>query len=117
MGKPQYLIDSNTVIDYLNDKLLESGNRLLNEVVDQMPQVSVVTKIEVLGFNTKTEKAQQMLIDFIEVGFVYGLDDEVVNQTITLRKNYRMPSLLLLLSSMASLSSPAMPKILKIYKA
>ena len=51
MGQPQYLIDSNAVIDYLGNKLPAKGMEFMDSVIDEVPNLSVVTKIEVLGFN------------------------------------------------------------------
>jgi hypothetical protein len=45
MEQPQYLIDTNTVIDYLGNKLPASGMDFMNTVIDAVPNVSVVTKI------------------------------------------------------------------------
>jgi hypothetical protein len=46
MEQPQYLIDSNAVIDYLGNKLPLRGMDFMNDVVDAIPNFSVVTKIE-----------------------------------------------------------------------
>ena len=54
MGKG-YLIDSNAVIDYLMDKLTRKGMDFMDEVVTEVPNVSIITKIEVLGFSTSVE--------------------------------------------------------------
>ncbi len=51
MEQPQCLIDTNAVIDYLGSRLPASGMDFMNKVIDAVPNVSVVTKIEVLGFN------------------------------------------------------------------
>lgn len=55
MEQPQYLIDTNVVIDYLGQKLSVSGMNFMNTIIDNIPNVSVVTKMEVLGFNTPVE--------------------------------------------------------------
>jgi len=46
-----YLIDTNVVIDYLDNKLPASGMSFMHRIVDSVPNVSVITKIEVLRFN------------------------------------------------------------------
>ena len=55
MEQPQYLIDTNAVIDYLGQKLPDSGMAFMNSVVDAIPVISVITKIEVLGFKAPAE--------------------------------------------------------------
>ena len=49
MGQ-RFLIDSNVVIDYLKGTLPLSGMNLMNHIVDDLLLLSVITKIEVLGF-------------------------------------------------------------------
>lgn len=63
MGK-QYIIDSNGVIDYLSGKLPKEGMAFMNQVIDDIPNISVITKIVVLGYKT-TKKANQLLTEFV----------------------------------------------------
>ncbi len=46
MGK-RYLIDSNAVIGYLDNKIPEQGMELMNTVIDSIPNISVINKIEI----------------------------------------------------------------------
>lgn len=61
----------------------------MNDVVNDIPKVSIVTKIEVLGFNT-TPDAYKILADFFEDALVLPLSDEVVQKTIELRKSHKI---------------------------
>ena len=85
MEQSQYLIDTNTVIDYLGKKLPEKGMNFMNTIIDAMPNVSVVTKIEVLGFNAPAEHSQ-MLNDFMNDAIVLDLSNNVVDTCIVIRK-------------------------------
>jgi hypothetical protein len=51
MGRSGYLIDSNAIIDFLGERLPDSGMEFLSQVIDDTPSISVITKIEVLGYN------------------------------------------------------------------
>jgi predicted nucleic acid-binding protein len=88
MGK-QYLIDSNALIDYLAGKLPENGKKFMDEIVDEIPNISVITKIEVLGFKT-TNKAEELLNGFMDDSIIIGLTDEIVEQTIKIRKEHKI---------------------------
>lgn len=88
MGQ-QYLIDSNAVIDYLSGKLPKNGMSFMNQVINDIPNISVITKIEVLGYKT-TPKAYQLLTGFIDDSVVFGLSDDVVEQTIKIRKEHKI---------------------------
>ena len=46
-----YLIDNNTIIHYLNASLPASSMLFLHDVVDDQCNISVISKIETLGYN------------------------------------------------------------------
>ncbi len=85
MGK-KFLIDTNAIIDFSENKLPTGGKTFLSQVLDNEPCISVVTKIELLGF----AGIAQPIIDFVNESMVIGLTDEVVEQTITLRRKYKI---------------------------
>jgi predicted nucleic acid-binding protein len=88
MEQPQYLIDTNAVIDYLGNKLPASGMDFMNTVIDAVPNISVVTKIEVLGFNAP-EQHYQLLTNFINDATVLDLSSNVVEASIDIRKKHK----------------------------
>jgi predicted nucleic acid-binding protein len=88
MEQPQYLIDTNTAIDYLSKKLPNAGMAFMNDVVDSMPNVSVVTKIEMLGFNASDEH-YKLLSDFMNDSIVLDLTESIVDTSIVIRKIYK----------------------------
>jgi predicted nucleic acid-binding protein len=88
MEQPQYLIDTNAVIDYLGQKLPTSGMDFMNNIIDEVPNISVVTKIEVLGFNAPSEH-YQLLKDFMSDATIFELSENIVDATINLRKNHK----------------------------
>lgn len=84
-----YLIDSNAVIYYLSGKLPESGMKFMNQVINEVPIISVITQIEVLGYKT-TPEASALLNNFVKDSVVIGLSNEIVEQTIDIRKNNKI---------------------------
>jgi predicted nucleic acid-binding protein len=88
MEQPQYLMDTNVVIDYLGNKLLASSMDFMNDVIDAVPHISVITKIEVLGFNAP-EQHYTILSDFINDAIVFDLSNNVVEASIVIRKKYK----------------------------
>ena len=85
-----YLLDTNTIIYYLQAALPEKAMRQLHTIVDEQPLVSVITKIELLGFNAASIEEQTVTETFIGAALLFNLDDAVTNQTIALRKQYRI---------------------------
>ncbi|MBK9255040.1 MAG: type II toxin-antitoxin system VapC family toxin [Saprospiraceae bacterium] len=88
MEQPQYLIDTNAVIDYLGNKFPVSGMDFMNGIIDAVPQVSVISKIELLGFNT-LDKHYNTISNFIKDSTVLDLTNNVVEATIEIRKNHK----------------------------
>ena len=60
-----YVIDSNTVIDYLSGQIPIDGMSFMNNIINETPIVSVMTQIEVLGFNNPAE-IEILLEQFME---------------------------------------------------
>ncbi|MBC6492659.1 type II toxin-antitoxin system VapC family toxin [Flavihumibacter stibioxidans] len=88
MEQPQYLIDTNAVIDYLGKKLPSPAMDFMNGVIDAVPNVSVITKIEVLGFNAPDEH-YQLLAGFMNDATVLDLTSTLVDTSIDIRKKYK----------------------------
>ena len=88
MEQPQYLIDTNAVIDYLGEKLPASGMAFMNNIINAVPQLSVVSKIEVLGFNAPAEY-YQLLTNFMNDATIVPLTEDIVNESINVRKKHK----------------------------
>lgn len=82
-------MDSNIVIDYLGGKLPADGIEFLDKVVNDVPEVSVITKIEVLGF-AMPPQANQLLTDFFNDATIHPLSKPIVQKTIDLRKTHKI---------------------------
>lgn len=85
-----YLLDTNTVINFLGASLPVAGMQLLNTTVDDNPIVSIITKIETLGFNFKSMEEQTIVEMFINGSTVIDLSDDIVSKTIEIRKTKKI---------------------------
>ena len=81
MGE-RYLLDSNTVVDYLAERLPKKGHSFVEEITNTAFNVSVISRIEVLGH----ESANEVLYDFLNLAETFALSDAVANQAIEIRK-------------------------------
>lgn len=88
MEQSQYLIDTNAVIDYLSQKLPLTGMEFMNKIIDKVPNISVISKIEVLGFNAP-EQHYQLLANFMHDATILDLTNSVVDVSIDIRKKYK----------------------------
>ena len=85
MAEQYFLIDSNCIIDYLGNRLPQSGMAFLNEVIDGVANVSVISKLEVLGFDAP-EDDYKLLTEFFDEALVLYLTEEIVQECISIRK-------------------------------
>jgi len=86
MGKG-YLIDTNTVIDYLDNKLPEANSILIDE---NTPRISVITRMELLGWTLATKEQLQVLEQFINASVVYDLTEPIIVRAIELRQSNKI---------------------------
>jgi predicted nucleic acid-binding protein len=77
----QYLLDSNVIIGYLDNKLPLAGMAFVSDIVDKRPYISVISQIEVLRFNAPA-RAMKVLSDFVDSSIILSLDDSIVKATI-----------------------------------
>ncbi len=89
MGNKKYLIDTNVAIEYLGETLPEEGLVFLDSVVDNEYYFSVINKMELLGFPDINSEEELKFLEMINMANVINLDDEIINKTIEIRKNYR----------------------------
>ena len=82
MGK-KYLLDSNVIIGYLDNKLPIEGMEFVSNIVDDVPNMSVISQIEILRYNAPAQ-AMKVLNDFVNSSIVLPLDDAIVQKTIEL---------------------------------
>jgi predicted nucleic acid-binding protein len=85
-----YLLDTNVVIDYFKAALPEKSMQLLSTILDEQPVISVITQIEVLGFNNPNVNEVAILSQLVQEAEIINLTNAVINQTIELRKQYRI---------------------------
>ncbi len=88
MGEIRYLIDTNAVIDYLGNGFPPAGMDFMHGVMDNIPAISVITKIELLGFNTNPLH-YQILESFVQDAQVFDLTEGVVESCIKIRKEHK----------------------------
>jgi predicted nucleic acid-binding protein len=80
MGQ-EYLIDTNIVVDYLNGNLPSKTKSFRRKLVNDIPKISVITKIEVLSFK-KDEESSQMVADFVDCSITQELTKEITETAI-----------------------------------
>lgn len=80
-----FLIDTNVLIDFTSSILPKSGEEYLNEIMDNKFIISFITYIEFLAFNNATNETE----DFISLADIIEINKAIINEAISIRKNYR----------------------------
>jgi hypothetical protein len=89
MGK-RYLIDTNTIIDFLGNKLSSTVIDWLEQIIDNQEHcLSVINKIELLSFNG--DPAEMAITKaFIADATLLPITDSIIDTTIDIRKTKKV---------------------------
>lgn len=82
-----YLIDTNAIIDYLNDKLPEKSALFFEGIEIQL---SVISRMELLAWPNASETHLRVLEEFITASTVFSLHEPIIVESIRIRKNFRI---------------------------
>ena len=85
-----YLLDSNTVIDYLEGKMPVRALEEMDKIIDQKARISVITQMEILGWFGATSVQLNLLNEFVADAIVFDLTPEMINRTIKIRQQYKI---------------------------
>ena len=89
MGK-RYLTDTNAIQDYLQEAYPEKGLIKMDRVLAIEANISIISKIEILSYKPEDDNFAKRLQSFVDASNLFYLDEDVVENTIKLRKEYRM---------------------------
>jgi predicted nucleic acid-binding protein len=83
------LVDSNVIIDYVSNRIPEKSAKQLDNYFNSNFSVSIISKIEVLGFNTPEYELEQ-LESFFQLSSIVYIDEAVADKTIEIRRMKRI---------------------------
>jgi predicted nucleic acid-binding protein len=83
----KYLLDTNTTIDYLDNKLPIHSTELIDKITIY---ISVISRMELLVWPNASIDHLQILNLFIKASVVYNLDEAIILKTVELRKTYKI---------------------------
>ncbi len=85
MGK-EYLIDTNAVIDYLDNKLPDKAGELMDGIDSR---ISVITRMELLSWPGASQEQTLILNEFINASEVFALEEPVIVKAVDIRKTFK----------------------------
>jgi len=84
------VFDSNILIYYLNGSLNDSVRRQVEDMIKLGSFISVITRIEVLGWSKNTAASLSSAKDLLMCINEQALSEEIVTLCIQLRQNYSL---------------------------
>ncbi len=81
--RPLILLDTNIVLYFL-------GGKLVNPLQSANYSISVITEIELLSYPSLDSDEEKRIISFLNQIAVVGIDTNIKNLTISLRKQYKL---------------------------
>jgi predicted nucleic acid-binding protein len=90
---PKYLIDTCTVVKYLEEILPPEAISFMDALVDDDCKVSFITKIELLVWNPPIAEDIIVREKFLAGSEIHYINDEIINVAIKIRKatHIRLP--------------------------
>mgnify|MGYP000941454018 FL=1 len=86
----QYLIDNNAISSYFSGTLSENAMQLMADVIDQIPNISVITEIEALSWINVDKNKERIVQEFINDSHVISLTPAVVKQCVSIRRSQKI---------------------------
>jgi predicted nucleic acid-binding protein len=86
----QYLIDNNVISSYFSEAFSEKAMDFLTEVIDLIPNISVITEIEALSWVNKDTSKEKIIQEFIRDVNIIPLTPAVVNECVALRRRKKI---------------------------
>jgi hypothetical protein len=88
MGRKNYLVDTNIAIYYFGLLLGQESETMLEDILRNKYFISVINRIELLGNKNIESKEKDALDSFINNAIIINLDEEIIVETIEIRKKY-----------------------------
>lgn len=84
-----YLLDTNFIINYFKGIFEGNAQHFTDSVVNGTTFISVITRIELLGAKSNVEDII-LINDFISDSVLFLLDENIIQETISLRKTNKI---------------------------
>ena len=85
----RYLTDTNVISDYFSASLPASGLQFMDSVIDAVPNLSIITQIELLCRKTDDDKEQRVK-DFITDSEVLDITPDVIMHCVNIRRDKKV---------------------------
>ena len=88
----RYLIDTNILIYYLNNKIPENQIEKIERIFKTSFNISTITKIEVLGWHKIKENEKKQIQKFLSNATIFYIDKHIENRAIGIKQSCKAPT-------------------------
>lgn len=85
-----YLIDNNVISTYFSGLFNEKSSNFIADIIDQTPNISVITEIEALSWVNSDKQKEQVVKEFIQDANVLPLIPDIVKQCVIIRRSKKI---------------------------
>jgi hypothetical protein len=85
-----YLLDTNILIYYLNDQIPEDNYQKIKEIIKKSFNISIISKLELLGWNGYTDIDFAGATNFLNNAKVIYIDNKIADNTIAVMRKYKI---------------------------
>jgi len=86
----QYLIDNNVISGYFSCLFSAQSMEFIAEIIDNTPNISVITEIEALSWINPDKTKEQIVKEFVRDSNVLVLNPSIVNQCVKIRRSRKI---------------------------
>ncbi len=86
----QYLMDNNVISNYFSGLFTEKTMDFIADVIDQIPNISVITEIEALSWINPDKSKEAIVQEFTQDATVLGLTPDVISECIKIRRSKKI---------------------------
>jgi len=86
----RFLIDTNILIYYIGNVIPQASVKKMNQIIAETFNISIISKIEFLGWHRYTENDYGKAVKFIRSAVVIPLKDKIIAQTISVKRKHNI---------------------------
>ena len=86
----KYLIDTNILIYYFHGRCTPKEKKFIKNLFNISFNISIITKMEFLGWKLHTDETFKKAIDFLNAAVVFAITDSTVEKVIDLKRKYNI---------------------------
>ena len=85
-----YLLDTNFVINYFKGIFSDDAAKFTDSVINYLTYVSVITRMELLSWQSLKPKDEEVIKEFIFDSTVFSLEENIITKMILLRRTNKI---------------------------